>query len=85
MAHVYGYLVGLLVCHFQGRGSGTGIHLRFQYAQCSRAEAAERIEAWRLEYNASRPPRALGERTPHEFLRQIAASRNLHRLANAGD
>jgi putative transposase len=35
-------------------------------------EAGERIEAWRWEYNASRPHRALGERTPHEF-------------ANAGD
>jgi len=48
-------------------------------------EAAERIEAWRWEYNASRPHRALGERTPHEFARQIAASRDLPRLANAGD
>jgi putative transposase len=45
-------------------------------------EAAERIEAWRWEYNASRPHRALGERTPHEFARQIAASRDLSRLAN---
>ena len=47
-------------------------------------EAAERIEAWRWEYNASRPHRALGERTPHEFARQIAAS-DLSCLANAGD
>jgi len=42
-------------------------------------EAAERIEAWRWEYNASRPHRALGERTPHEFARQIAAHRDLSR------
>jgi len=48
-------------------------------------EAYERIEAWRSEYNASRPHRALGERTPHEFARQIAASRDLSCLANAGD
>lgn len=31
------------------------------------AEAGQRIEAWRWEYNASRPHRAPGERTPHEF------------------
>ena len=49
------------------------------------AEACRLIEAWRVEYNASRPHRALGERTPHEFARQIAASRDLSCLANAGD
>ena len=43
-------------------------------------EAAERIEAWRWEYNASRPHSALGERTPHEFARHIAASRDMSRL-----
>lgn len=48
-------------------------------------EATERIEAWRWEYNASRPHRALGERTPHEFARQIAASRDPSCLSNAGD
>jgi putative transposase len=40
-------------------------------------EAVERIEAWRREYNESRPHRALGERTPNEFAREIAASRDL--------
>jgi putative transposase len=49
------------------------------------AEAAERIEAWRWEYNASRPHRALGEKTPNEFARQIAASRDLPCPATAGD
>lgn len=39
-------------------------------------EAQQIIEAWRREYNESRPHRALGERTPHEFARQIAASRD---------
>ena len=43
----------------------------------SPAEAMERIESWRREYNESRPHRALGERTPHEFAREIAASRDL--------
>jgi putative transposase len=38
------------------------------------AEAKERIEAWRKEYNESRPHRALGERTPNEFANGIAAS-----------
>ena len=41
------------------------------------AEAKERIEAWRKEYNESRPHRALGERTPNEFAKEVAASRDL--------
>jgi putative transposase len=41
------------------------------------AEAKESIEAWRREYNESRPHRALGERTPNEFANEIAASRDL--------
>ena len=40
------------------------------------AEAKESIEAWRQEYNDSRPHRALGERTPNEFAKGIAASRD---------
>ena len=32
------------------------------------------IEAWRREYNESRPHRALWERTQHEFAFRIAAS-----------
>jgi putative transposase len=51
----------------------------------SPAEAEERIESWRREYNESRPHRALGERTPHEFARQIAASRDLSCSTTAGD
>ena len=47
------------------------------------AEARQLIQGWRSEYNASRPHRALGERTPHEFARPIAASRDRSRLANA--
>ena len=49
------------------------------------AEAKLLIEAWRREYNESRPHRSLGERTPYEFARQIAASRDLSSLATAGD
>ena len=41
------------------------------------SEAREIIEAWRWEYNESRPHRALGERTPNEFAWQGAASRDL--------
>jgi putative transposase len=33
----------------------------------SLTEARQLIEAWRREYNGSRPHRALGERTPNEF------------------
>ena len=40
-------------------------------------EAKERIEAWQREYNESRPHRALGERTPNEFAREVAARRDL--------
>jgi putative transposase len=49
------------------------------------AEAKELIEGWRREYNESRPHRALGERIPNEFAKQIAASRDLSSLAIAGD
>jgi len=40
------------------------------------AEAKESIETWRQEYNETRPHRALGERTPNEFAKGIAASRD---------
>ena len=40
-------------------------------------EAKQMIEAWRREYNESRPHRSLGERTPSEFASQYAASRVL--------
>jgi transposase InsO family protein len=46
-------------------------------------EARKLIESWRREYNESRPHRSLGERTPHEFAKQIAASRDLLSLATA--
>ena len=41
------------------------------------AEAKQMIEAWRREYNESRPHRALGERTPNEFANDFAASREI--------
>lgn len=47
-------------------------------------EAVQRIEFWRREYNESRPHRALGERTPSEFARQIAASRDPSSPITAG-
>ena len=42
----------------------------------SLTEAKQIIEAWRQEYNESRPHRALGERTPNEFANEVAASRD---------
>jgi putative transposase len=39
-------------------------------------EAKGKIEAWRKEYNESRPHRALGERTPNEFAHEVAARRD---------
>ena len=41
------------------------------------AETRQIIESWRREYNESRPHRALGEKTPEEFAREIAASGDL--------
>ena len=41
------------------------------------AEARQIFEAWRREYKESRPHRAPGERTPHEFAHQIGASPDL--------
>ena len=40
-------------------------------------EAKQLIEAWRQEYNESRPHRALENRTPSEFASEYAASRVL--------
>ena len=41
----------------------------------SLSEARQIIEAWRQEYNMSRPHRALADRTPAEFASYYAASR----------
>ena len=35
------------------------------------ADAREKIEAWRIDYNANRPQKALGGRTPDEVLRAL--------------
>jgi hypothetical protein len=43
------------------------------------------IEAWRREYNESRPHRAHGERTPHEIAGEFAASREFSSTITAGD
>ena len=40
-------------------------------------DAQQIIEAWRREYNESRPHRALANRTPEEFAIQIAVNRDL--------
>jgi putative transposase len=40
-------------------------------------EAKHLIEAWRQEYNESRPHQSLGDRTPSEFASESAASRAL--------
>jgi putative transposase len=46
-------------------------------------EAKGKIEAWRKEYNESRPHRALGERTPNEFANEVAARRDFIELQTA--
>jgi putative transposase len=40
-------------------------------------DARRIIEAWRREYNESRPHRALADRAPMEFASQIVARRDL--------
>jgi putative transposase len=42
----------------------------------SLTEAKQIVENWLVEYNESRPQRALREKTPNEFPKEIAASRN---------
>jgi putative transposase len=49
------------------------------------AEAKQIIEAWRHEYNESRPHRAHGERTPDEIAKEFAASREFLDTKTAGD
>ncbi|MGH9511463.1 MAG: integrase core domain-containing protein, partial [Terriglobales bacterium] len=48
-------------------------------------EAKQMIEAWRREYNESRPHRSLGERTPTEFACQIALRGDVTGSIAAGD
>jgi len=42
----------------------------------SLTEAQQIVETWRAEYKESRPHRALGEKTPDEFAREIGAGRD---------
>ena len=65
------------ICRQQGISSATYYKWKAKYG------GLEIIEAWRREYNESRPHRALGERTPNEFGRQVAASRDLTGLEGA--
>jgi len=51
----------------------------------SLSEAKQIIEAWRREYNESRPHRAHWERTPHEIACEFAASREFTGTKTAGD
>jgi putative transposase len=51
----------------------------------SLSEAKQIIEAWRREYNESRPHRALGDRTPNEFAGQGGASPALATAQAPGD
>ena len=46
----------------------------------SLTEAQKIVETWRGEYNESRPHRALGEKTPNELAKEIAARRDFLEL-----
>jgi putative transposase len=48
-------------------------------------DAHDRIEAWRCEYNESRPHRALRDRTPEEFARAVAENLPPDPLITAGN
>jgi putative transposase len=41
----------------------------------SLADAAERIEEWRIDYNTMRPHSSLGDRTPKEFAASLLPAR----------
>ncbi|MQA92923.1 MAG: transposase [Gemmatimonas sp.] len=43
----------------------------------SLADARERTEAWRREYNEERPHSALGDLAPREYIRETEAARRL--------
>ncbi len=47
-------------------------------------EAQERIEAWRREDHESRPHRALQDRTPEEFAKEVAENHRCDLLVTAG-
>ena len=47
-------------------------------------DAQARIEAWRREYNESRPHRALQDRTPKEFAKRVAENPLSEPLITAG-
>ncbi len=50
----------------------------------SLTDAGQTIEAWRQEYNESRPHRALGERSPAEFACQPKTSGEVIEVEMAG-
>ena len=43
------------------------------------------IDAWRTEYNESRPHRALKDQTPTEFANAVATNGAIEGLKNAGN
>jgi putative transposase len=51
----------------------------------SLTDAKEQIEQWRVEYNESRPHRALGEVSPAEYVRQLGLQAQLTDQQNAQD
>ena len=55
------------------------------YSFTSLTETRQIVETWRREYNASRPHRALGEKTPNEFANEIVASRDFIGLQTAAN
>jgi transposase InsO family protein len=48
-------------------------------------DAVEKVEAWRVEYNESRPHQALGELTPARYAEFHRTSEKSEELQNAGN
>ena len=46
-----------------------------QYWFLSMSDAREKLEAWRMDYNQTRPHSSLGNQTPSEFARQQTSAR----------
>jgi putative transposase len=51
----------------------------------SLTETCQIVDTWRWEYNESRPHRALGEKTPNEFAKEFAASRDFIGMQTAAN
>jgi transposase InsO family protein len=59
-----------------GRVFGLGLAFAFAFAWREvDADAREKLEAWRVDYNLNRPHRSIGNLTPTEFAQRCQGNR----------